>query len=200
MPYQICTLSRSTKIRPAASRWATRCTPSATRQPLCSHRPGPSRSQSKVVLASGGALVTSVTHCLTRLPSRIDQQTAPSMGKQATFNIILGAALLAAPAAHIMSRHYCASSPPSAPEKQPACCSALCTASTVCNVLPRACPHPNPARALRNSAEVGQRQPQVVSFRVVLQIPGSFRGLPRQELDEPVAVCGACLRGRDSFP
>ena len=76
------------------------------------NRPGPARTQRKVVLASGGALVTSVTHCLTRLPSRVDQQTAPSMGKQATFNIILGAALLAAPAAHIMSRHYCASPPP----------------------------------------------------------------------------------------
>ena len=76
------------------------------------NRPGPARTQRKVVLASGGALVTSVTHCLTRLPSRVDQQTAPSMGKQATFNIILGAALLAAPAAHIMSRHYCASLPP----------------------------------------------------------------------------------------
>ena len=110
--YQICTRSLSTQIRPAASRWARRCTPSATRQPLCSHRPGPARTQRKVVLASGGALVTSVTHCLTRLPSRVDQQTAPSMGKQATFNIILGAALLAAPAAHIMSRHYCASPPP----------------------------------------------------------------------------------------
>ena len=120
------------------------------------NRPGPARTQRKVVLASGGALVTSVTHCLTRLPSRVDQQTAPSMGKQATFNIILGAALLAAPAAHIMSRHYCAS-PPHAPEKQLACGSALCTASTVRNVLSRACPHPNAARALRNSAEVGQR-------------------------------------------
>ena len=146
--YQICTRSLSTQIRPAASRWVRRCTPSAT-------APGLRELSAKWCLPAG-TLVTSVTHCLTRLPSRVDQQTAPSMGKQATFNIILGAALLAAPAAHIMSRHYCAS-PPHAPEKQLACGSALCTASTVRNVLSRACPHPNAARALRNSAEVGQR-------------------------------------------
>ena len=47
--------------------------------------------------------------------------------------------------------------PPPAPEKQLACGSALCTASNLRNVLPRAFPHPNAARALRNSAEVGQR-------------------------------------------
>jgi hypothetical protein len=48
------------------------------------------------------------------------------MGKQAVFNMVAGAAIVAAPVAHIMSRYYCAVPPVSSPSCADAACFSGC--------------------------------------------------------------------------
>ena len=124
---------------------------------------------------------------------------AATMGKQATFNMIAGAAIVIAPMAHMMSRYYCTTRPFFSPSRsQPSSCCATAarwrklhrwqrrrTQSPCAGVCigRRAAAGSSPSDPLScPSQHVERRQAHVLPQRIFRQVPGLVGGLACPEL------------------